>query len=375
MDFDMINNDQKKKKKKKKIILIVLISVLVLLIGGALAYYFLVMKKEEPKPEPPKPVVVKKLKIVDEDSNARPIAVMIDNNVGASSHKGLQDAYITYEAIVEGSLSRIMVVYKDKDVKKIGPVRSSRHYFLDYALESDAIYAHFGWSPYAQRDIKKLDVNNINGLYDSDPFKRVSDYEAPHNVFTSTEKLYKYASKLGYKTETEDWKLLNYNVDDVNLDKIYKDDPNLKEVSDISFSYMSGEKRSFKYDSANKDYLRYMYGKPHTDAETKKQYHYKNLIFIKVSNTLLDAKRWDLATTGTGEGYYLTNGYMIPITWQKDSRSSKSKYLYNGKEIEINDGNTFIEVVPKNKKIKYTEVPKETNSANASPTNTNKTES
>ena len=41
---------------------------------------------------------------------------MIDNNVGDKSHKGLQEAYITYEAIVEGSLSRIMVLYKDKEL-------------------------------------------------------------------------------------------------------------------------------------------------------------------------------------------------------------------------------------------------------------------
>ena len=370
MDFNM-TMDTKKKTKKKKIILIVLIIILTLLLAAVSIYYFFFLNKEKPKPKPKEPEVVKKLQIVNEDSNARPIAVMIDNNVGDSLHKGLQDAYITYEAIVEGSLSRIMVVYKDKDVKKIGPVRSSRHYFLDYALESDCIYAHFGWSPYAKSDISKLGVNNINGLYDSYPFKRVSDYYAPHNVFTSTEKLYKYAEKLGYKTETEDWKLLNYNVDDVNLDKMYKDDPNLKEVSDISFSYMSGEKRSFTYDKNNKYYLRFMHGNPHKDAETKQQYHYKNLIFIKVSNALLDAKRWDLNTTGTGEGYYLTNGYMIPITWQKDSRSSKSKYLYNGQEIEINDGNTFIEVVPKNKKIKYTEVPKTTTDSTTNNTNTN----
>ena len=197
MDFNM-TMDTKKKTKKKKIILIVLIIILTLLLAAVSIYYFFFLNKEKPKPKPKEPEVVKKLQIVNEDSNARPIAVMIDNNVGDSLHKGLQDAYITYEAIVEGSLSRIMVVYKDKDVKKIGPVRSSRHYFLDYALESDCIYAHFGWSPYAKSDISKLGVNNINGLYDSAPFKRVSDYYAPHNVFTSTEKLYKYAEKLGY---------------------------------------------------------------------------------------------------------------------------------------------------------------------------------
>ena len=357
MDFNIIENQ--KKKKKRKIILITLLIVFILLIAGAAVYYFFFMKDE--KPVKKEPTVVKKLQIVDEDSNKRPLAIMIDNNAGDDSHKGLQEAYITYEAIVEGSLSRIMVLYKDKDVDPIGPIRSSRHYFLDYALESDAIYAHFGWSPYAKKDIKSLGVDNINGLTTSAPFWRVSDYTAPHNVFTSTNKLYSTAEKMGYKTTSDNWKLLNYNVDEVNLDKKYKNDQNVKSVKEISFKYMNGEERKFTYDKQYKYYLRYMHGNPHTDAATKKQYHYKNLIFIKVPGSLLDAKRWDLKTVGNGKGYYLTNGKMIPITWEKDSRSSKSKYLYNGKEIEINDGNTFIEIVPENKDINIVEDTTDTN--------------
>ena len=248
MDFDM----GKKKKSKKKIVLIVLIVIFVLLAGAA-AYYFFFMKEEPVKKEPK---IVKKLQIVDEDSNKRPLAIMIDNNVGTDDHKGLQEAYITYEAIVEGSLSRIMVVYKDKEVDPIGPIRSSRHYFLDYALESDALYAHFGWSPYAQRDIRELGVNNINGMTASAPYTRVRDYVAPHNVFTSTEKLYATAEKMGYSTTTDNWKLLNYNVDEVNLDKKYKDDVNVKSVKEISFNYMKGEERKFTYDKESKTYLR-----------------------------------------------------------------------------------------------------------------------
>ena len=64
---------------------------------------------------------------------------------------------------------------------------------------------------------------------------------------------------------------------------------------------------------------------------------------------------------------------MIPITWQKDTRKSKTKYLYNGKEIEINDGNTFIEIVPKNKKIKYNEVIRDNTNTNNTNNTNNKT--
>ena len=109
-------------------------------------------KKEEPKVE-------EKLKILDLDSNTRPYAVMINNIKTVWGYQsGIQDAYMVYEIIVEGGYTRLMALYKDKNLDRIGSVRSSRHYFLDYALENDAIYVHFGWSPQAQGDIKKLGV-------------------------------------------------------------------------------------------------------------------------------------------------------------------------------------------------------------------------
>ena len=82
---------------------------------------------------------------------SRPIAFMIDNNINAMPQAGLEQANIVYELMVEGGETRLMLILQDnKDLKKIGPLRSSRHDFLDYALENDAIYVHYGWSPQAK---------------------------------------------------------------------------------------------------------------------------------------------------------------------------------------------------------------------------------
>ena len=192
--------------KKKKIIIIVS-AILLLLVGALVIYMTCFNKNEKPNKKPTKkptevePEPIKKLTVYNEDSNQRPIAIMIDNNIGNEYHSGLQESYLNYEIIVEGGLTRIMAIFKDKDISQIGPVRSSRHYFLDYALESDCIYTHFGWSPYAQQDIRALGVNNINGLYDDYPFWRASHLYAPHNVFTSISKIYEYATQKGYQTK------------------------------------------------------------------------------------------------------------------------------------------------------------------------------
>ena len=51
---------------------------------------------------------------------------------------------------------------------------------------------------------------------------------------------------------------------------------------------------------------------------------------------------------GSGEGYYISEGYAIPITWEKSSRSSKTIYKVKatGEELIVNDGNTFIQIQP-----------------------------
>ena len=342
---------KKRKKNKDKVFIISVVIFIILVICIVIYYLFFNGNKSVVK----KIEVKKKIKIVDEDSNERPLAVMIDNNVGYDTHAGLQDSYINYEIIVEGGYTRIMALFKDRDVSLIGPVRSSRHYFLDYALESDAIYAHYGWSTFAENDIKTLGVNNINGLTADSAYWRDKKIAAPHNVFTSTETLYKYAESKNYDTKTDDWKLLNYSPDEINF-KGPKKDKKTGEVSDdprivansLSLKYSNNQTTSYTYDYENKYYLRFMDGKQHLDKITRQQLHYKNIIIEKVENYDLDSYgRQDLETVGDGEGYYITNGYALPITWQKANRDSKTIYKYlDGSKVVVNDGNTFIQIIP-----------------------------
>ena len=184
------------KKNKELIILFVILSILIISAGGILIYKITQNKDNqtntatEPEidvsQENEELVVAQKEPEIYKGTD-RPIAVMIDNHKGAWSQANLEKAYLVYEIIVEGGETRLMAVFKGQDLDKIGPVRSSRHYFLDYALENDAIYVHHGWSPQAQSDISRLGVDNINGIQESSSnFWRVKNKSAPHNLFTST---------------------------------------------------------------------------------------------------------------------------------------------------------------------------------------------
>lgn len=301
--------------------------------------------KEERKKDPK---VIKKLQIIDLDSTSRPYAVMINNIATVWGYQsGLQDAYLVYEIIVEGGYTRLMAVFKDKNLDRIGSVRSSRHYFLDYALENDAIYVHFGWSPQAEADMQTWDVNNINFMtYDGYTRDRSLNLASEHTAFTTTNNIMEGADYYGYRKTSEAKPLLNYSVDEIDLSN--KEGAII--ANRIFIGYSSNRNTSFEYDSELKVYKRFQNEQTQTDYVTGEQYTTKNIITYQVSNYTIsgdDKGRQDINNIGSGEGYYITNGYAIPITWEKSSRSSKTIYKdKSGQEIIVNDGNTYIEIQP-----------------------------
>lgn len=296
------------------------------------------------------------IKVFSGDS--RPIAVMIDNNKDAWPHVGIDKAYLVYEIIVEGGETRLMALFKGVDVDEIGPIRSARHYFLDYALENDAIYVHLGWSPQAQSQISKLGVNNINGqAYDTgksrtetSKFWRESSKAKPHNAMTSTESIKLIAEEKKYAITSKKKSVLNYVPNEVNLD-------NGTEANTIVIPY-SGNSNTVKYefDKENNVYVRYSKGTKQIEGVSHKSITTKNIIITFAENyTIADTEdkgRQDLKNVGNLKGYYITNGKAIEITCEKNSRTSQTVYKdLNGNEIEVNDGNTFIQIVPINQKV------------------------
>lgn len=350
-----IEDDGSKKKKKKDLgnqsIYIIIASFLIVAAIILIVTYMALKSGNESKRSPQVPVATPttktkaKLTIFDETSNERPIAVMIDNAIGEARHAGLQESYLNYEILVEGGITRIMSIYKDKDVNLIGPIRSSRHYFLDYAIESDAIYVHYGWSPYAESDVTKLKVDNVNGLTDPDAFRRDTKSVAPHNVFTRMSYLKSYLQTTDYNQESLDWELFHYSGEPVLLEETNYVP---KKADKINIPYSNDEYRTYAYDESNGYYLRSTNGNAQYDRKTGTQLHYKNIIIERVPNkTIDDEGRQDLETVGNGTAYYITNGSFLPIKWEKAARDAKTIYTYeDGTEITLNDGNTFIQIVP-----------------------------
>ena len=354
----------------KKALIIVLL-LLIIILGGLAVYKNYSSNNDEnaettivDEQENAESIIEEKVDIIDVNSKTRPFAVSINNTpVAVKVQEGLNKAYLVYEIPTEGNTSRLLAFYKDiEEDLVIGTTRSARHDFIDYALESDAVFCCFGWSSHAELDLKQLHkIDYLQGLYGY-PFYRKNPEKlaSEHTAYTSMNKLKDAIKEKGYKTTSEDSILLNYNVSNVDLSVAAEP----KVANSITIPYGSAPNiSSFKYDTETKMYTRYANGNKCIDHNTKEAVTTKNIIVQKITYSMCgDNYYWDLDTVGTGEGYYITNGYAVPITWSKSSHSGKTKYTYktgvildgqdvSGQEISVSDGRTYIEIQTTKQKL------------------------
>ena len=310
-----------------------------------------VTSEPAPTPEPPKgsPCPLTGLPVAnEEDLKLRPIAVMIDNEYNARPQSGLLNAEIVYEIPVEGNITRYMAIYHHSHTDKIGPVRSARPYFIDKALEFNAVYVHCGGSPQALKDLVTLKVNTLNDLKGSPCFWRSKDRKMPHNLYTSTKLMREVmeSNKFNNKTAPEYFK---FNEEFL--------EPDGKKTGSISFNYSKNYIVGYEYSEKDKLYYRTINGTRLKDKESGQDIATTNIIVEKTTAKVLDdVGRLQVNDVGKGRGYYLSGGKLIEIEWNKSSRSAKTTYKdLKGNEVLMNKGVTWIQLVPDYVKVEIKE--------------------
>lgn len=281
------------------------------------------------------------------DSSIRPVAVMIDNQGDrVLPQGGISQAQIVYEMLVEYNITRYMAFFWGTMPDMVGPVRSARHYFLDYAMEYDAVYTHVGGSPYAKSDIQKLKINHIDGLVHGKAFwDLTNDRKNWQDTYTSKERIENQIASLKYRTEPKKSFPFKYN-DSLVIPE------NGQAATDISIKFDSrgGSECGFIFNSETNLYERTRMGKPHIERNTNEQVKAANIIVQRIESPLIPGDkegRRDFKDIGSGNGFYITGGKAVPIKWAKSARDSQTTYtLENGEPLTLNKGQTWIEIVP-----------------------------
>lgn len=293
-------------------------------------------------------------------AQVRPVSVMINNIINAMPQAGIANADVVIEAPVEGEITRLLAVFENyADLQKIGPVRSCRDYFIDFAMEFDAIYTHYGQAVYAFELLNSDMVNNISGLQYQDSvgeilgyagediFYRTDDRPAPHNAYTSFDGLMRAIERKGYS--------MNF-ADDYSGHFRFAQDGERISYTDGTASYVRPSLYSnspyFEYDAATGLYNRFQYGDRQIDELTGNQLAYDNVIIQYCPVRAYDENGYiDIDTHSGGEAILFTNGTFQNATWTKEAAWGPARYYdASGNELKINQGKTWICIVQDTKK-------------------------
>ena len=288
----------------------------------------------------------------------RNMAVMIPNNKGALPQYGISAASIIYEAPVEGRITRLMAFIEDyDDLDHLGPIRSSRDYYVYEAMPYDSIYCNWG-----------LAVPFVADLINSDRIDNVS--QAVKGISKPAIEAFDNISRSGYRTEYTGYLFINgYNkaIERLGYEKEYRDTfeqaftfaneargAKYEEYPDVAIIYPGGTttngggygnaKPYFEYNEKDGLYYRYQFGSAHKDEMNGEQLVVSNVIFKICHGEVRNAEDYlAFGVHGEGDSIVFTGGKAIKGTWKRNSDAEANMfYDENGEEVIFNQGKTWI---------------------------------
>jgi hypothetical protein len=319
----------------------------------------------------------------------RPLTVMIENSLDARPQSGLSRADVIYEAVAEGGITRFLAVFycgaalesaQDYDV---GPVRSARTYFLDWASEyaDYPLYAHVGGAgdcgdSTVYDDAKALcqirqydwlddgtwgDLNQFSLSYNQcrRDTRLGADIATEHTMYCDTDALWEKAADRGLTNETE------VNGDEWDEDFrswSFKEEEKLADrgdIGDIDIYFWSNQSNydvTWQYDKETNLYSRYNAGQVHADYLTGNVLQAKTIIvqLTKETGPVDEHKHLLYDTIGEGDLLVFQDGQVTEGTWEKNSRTTRTRFFNeSGAEIRLNRGLIWIEIVPAGNTISY----------------------
>lgn len=288
----------------------------------------------------------------------RPVALVFDNVSAAAPQSGISKSDILIETMVEYGISRLIGItndYLDADGKGtldvFGPIRSTRHYMVSISQAFDPLMVGAGYSPQGYAIIKNLNLDYIDGVHDRYSlqgfYRDVERYQNngyEHSLMITGKGITKLAeyNTYSYKQKTAD--AFNFIEEGKNM---YLAGGAAKHVI---LKYSLYQQVQLVYSSTTGTYYRYHFGdQPHLDAENGEQLNFKNvlILFAPTRNIEGDTEgRIDVTMTGSGDGYYISDGRYVAIRWSRATDTSELNITgLAGEKITLNRGKTFITVV------------------------------
>jgi hypothetical protein len=272
------------------------------------------------------------------------VAVKIENTSIAYPLKGLDDAEIVYEELVEGGITRFLAMYHCTDAKLAGPIRSAR--LVDPAIMTPTTYilAFSGANDFVFSRLTDAGIVQIEENAAGEAMQRVETGDAfEHTLFANTAAV----RKLGQKTYNEPPPSDVYKFGDLPEGKF-------KKANEITLTFSGGTVVSYKFDTGK--YYRYQGGEPFMSDSGDQ---------IAVDNVLLELHTVNLSgptdvvgtagteiadVTGSGKAVLFRDGVAIKGHWVRAAIEDPVRFETEaGEAMILKAGTTWIALLPNDK--------------------------
>lgn len=278
-----------------------------------------------------------------EQASEAPWAVMIDHQVDARPQSGLGAARLVIESPVEGGITRLMAFFvPTSTLGEIGPIRSARPYFVDWAQGWHAAYFHVGGSPEALERIAALNgrFKDVNEMMNGWAFWRTDGRSAPHSTMTKGELMQALAERKGFASSTLGavWHFFDAGTS-----------TKIGDVLRVAVPYGGSYNVVWRFDKDRNLYTRSVAGRRALDRAGN-ALEASNVVVIKTEAQILDDKgRLRLRTTGSGEAVAYRDGNKFSLRWRRTPGEPIRFETVDGIEYLLRPGVTWIEVTTDDK--------------------------
>lgn len=286
-------------------------------------------------------------------ANARPVAVMIDNDSVAQNNAqfGVSAADIVYETEVEGGITRLMVVFADASkIPQLGDIRSARYVFTDLAKGHNAIYVHHGMDPvYCKQHIKEIGLDNFTVSTSNDIGWRKT-YGAStnwQNLYTTGERLVKGFAASNWVTTQDEFKAWQNFVAET---------PALAggAANKIDVGFSGATTAYFTYDSATGKYNKTSAQCQNIDKGNSAPYAFTNVFVLQTAMSYYSDNYHRQIDLESGTGYYAVGGTYEKIKWSKGAADKPFVFTKeDGTPLNVKAGNSWVCIAKTDSNISF----------------------
>jgi hypothetical protein len=184
--------------------------------------------------------------------------------------------------------------------------------------------------------IARTGTFDLNEFSNGAAFWRAADRFAPHNAYTSTDRLAKVVANAKEKGKAPELLFGRWTFKDAATE--------MKEGKSVSLTMAApAYDVRWEFKPETNRYARLQAGKPFTVAGGEEIFA-DNVAIVLTDMKVLDAVgRREVRTVGEGKAFVFQDGQTVEATWKKPSATERLRFFANdGKEIEWNPAKTWV---------------------------------